>query len=148
MAKRMSKNEPPITYLSGTGSNILFGNAFAKGCKGRAIYTSLARSKPFAAFLVPELYPILNEIKRQKITYYYGDHAYFGRRVYFRCTKNAMQHSCVGESTGERFNKLGIKIKPWRRGSKILICPQSQIFHDLHNIPKKQWLQETIPKLK
>lgn len=148
MATRMSKNELPITYLSGTGSGMAFGLAFAKGCKGRAISTTMLRSKPFAAFMVPELYQAWNEVKRQKITYYYGDHAYFGRKVYFRCTKNAMQHSCAGESTTERFNKLGIEIKPWRQGSNILICPQSEIFHNLQGVPKTEWLQKTIQELK
>lgn len=144
----MSKNEPPITYLSGAGSNLAFGLAFAKGCNGRAIRTTILRSKPFAAFMVPELYPAWNELKRQKITYYYGDHAYFGRRVYFRCTKNAVQHHCQGESTGERFEKLGVEIKPWQKGSTILICPQSEIFHKLQGVPQDQWIAQTIAELR
>jgi len=144
----MPKNEPPITYLSGAGSNMAFGLAFAKGCNGRALRTTLLRSKPFAAFLVPDLYPIFNEVRRQKITYYYGDHAYFGRRVYFRCTKNSVQHDCKGESTGQRFEALGLEIKPWKKGSKILVCPQSEIFHALQGVPRDKWISETIAELR
>jgi hypothetical protein len=125
-----------------------FGIAFAKGCNGRAIRTTTLRTKPFAAFMVPELYAAWDEVKRQNITYYYGDHAYFGRRVYFRCTKNAVQHDCSGESNSHRFQALGVNIKHWTSGSTILLCPQSDIFHNLQGVPKGQWINKTITELR
>lgn len=144
----MSQDDLPISYLAGTGSGLTWGQAFAKGCKGRAIHSTILRSKPFAAFVVPELYNSFQAVVQQKITYYYGDHAYFGRKVYFRATKNALQHNCSGESDGKRFEKLGVNIKPWQQGSKILLCPQSEVFHNFRGCPRPEWIERTKTDLR
>jgi hypothetical protein len=61
---------------------------------------------------------------------WYIDNAYFDscRQQYFRITKDATQHSGLGSSDGRRFKALGIPIKPWRRGSHIVVVQQSQSF--------------------
>lgn len=148
MASRMPQNEPPITYLTPSGSSFDWGQAFAQGCGGRAVSYNILKLKPFAAFLDPQLWAIFQEVKRLNLPYYYGDHAYFGRRVYFRTTKNAHQHDCQGESNGKRFDSLNIEIKPWKSGSKILLCPQSEIFHHLHNHSRAEWIEKTTNLLR
>lgn len=62
---------------------------------------------------------------------FYADNSYFDsrRQVSFRVTKNALQHSGIGETDGARFAALGIEIKPWRlAGEHIVVCPQSDHF--------------------
>lgn len=82
--------------------------------------------------------------------FYYIDNAYFdatrGRR--FRVTKNALQHSGLGSTTGERFAALNLKIAPWKAaGEHIVICPQSNAFmRDVIGY-SGDWLSETIGEL-
>lgn len=61
---------------------------------------------------------------------WYIDNSYFdaARQTYFRVTRNATQHAGRGESDGKRFNRLGIAIRPWRRGSHIVVVQQSDSF--------------------
>lgn len=64
-------------------------------------------------------------------SFYYADNAYFdsARQLYFRITKNRLQHSGVGTTTGERLRAMGIQMRPWRDGGDyILLCPQSDSF--------------------
>lgn len=73
----------------------------------------------------------LQQAQRSRQPWYYIDHAYFGRGDYYRVTKNAVQHSGTGDSTGERWQRLGIEIQPWRTGgTHILVCPQSKWWHE------------------
>lgn len=63
-------------------------------------------------------------------TRWYIDNAYFDatRQTYFRVTRNATQNSGLGKSDGARFRQLGLAIKPWRRGSHIVVVQQSDSF--------------------
>ncbi len=145
----MSQDDLPVTYLTPCGTCYAFGNAFAQGCRGRAVTSLKLRSGGFAGFVTPDLYPVLREAQNAKRDWYYGDHAYFGRKKYYRVTKNNYQHDALGEATPERFEKLQIKIKPWRTtGSKILLCAQTQTFFNLHGMSQLQWINETTNKLK
>ena len=65
--------------------------------------------------------------------FFYLDNSYFDkhRGIYFRVTKNALQVDPRGRtSTGERFDRLNVPIKPWRDplGPDTLLCPQSDDF--------------------
>lgn len=65
--------------------------------------------------------------------FFYVDNSYLDkhRGIYFRVTKNALQVDPRGRaSTGERFAKLNVPIKPWRDplGPDTLLCPQSDDF--------------------
>lgn len=148
MVQRMQQDEPPTTYMTASGSSWRWGQAFSEGCHGRAIVSNSLRGGNFAAFLDPWLWPVYQEAKKRGLTYYYGDHAYFGRKNWFRITKNATQHDCQGESDGKRFGDLKIPIKPWRTGSKILLCPQSETFHNLHGHTQQHWVNECIASIK
>lgn len=62
--------------------------------------------------------------------WYFIDNSYFdgaSRGVQFRVTKNRLQHTGLGESTGERFSRLGIAIEPWvsRPDGYALVIEQS-----------------------
>lgn len=89
--------------------------------------------------------------RAQQGTWWYIDNSYFDkhRGIYFRVTKNALQVDPRGKtSTGERFAKLGIDIKPWRPNPDgyILLCPQSDDFmkSTLGNGPGYNWTASTL----
>ena len=65
--------------------------------------------------------------------WFYLDNSYFdaARGQQFRVTKNRVQHSGEGSSTGERFKALGLKIEPWVRrpgACRVLCVEQSPSF--------------------
>jgi hypothetical protein len=148
MVGRMSANGLPVTYLTPQGSCYTFGNAFAKGCGGRAITSLKFRRADFSAFVNPEIYPVLRDAQKNGVNWYYGDHAYFGRKFYFRVSKNAYQHDALRDAKPDRFEKLRFPIQNWRGGSKILLCPQSDVFMRLHGISQEQWIQDTTETLR
>lgn len=77
-------------------------------------------------------------------TYYYADHLYMGRRyLFYRITKNRMQHTGNGYSDCSRFNKLGIKIKNWNKGRHIVVCPPDKAFAELLGFNADAWVENT-----
>lgn len=146
----MGENSAPVAYAAVNNQNsIEFCRAFTKGCNGRmAVTINTLFPGPVAGFWLPELYPILLQAQKLNRDWYYGDKAYFVRERYFRITKNAKMHGGHGEATPERFEKLGIPIKPWRSGDEILICPQSDVFFNLNGTTQQKWIDEVVTKLK
>lgn len=72
----------------------------------------------------------LRTARRSSGQWLYIDNAYFGRGEYYRVTLNAVQHTGLGDTTGERWRRLGLPIAPWRNGGRhILVCPQSELWH-------------------
>lgn len=98
--------------------------------------------------------------------FWYIDNAYTDRQrgTYFRVTKNALQvdprvlyldergKTCatLRDTTGDRFAKLGVKVKPWRDDSlgKILVCPQSDSFMKSTLGRPGNWTAETLVRLR
>jgi len=94
--------------------------------------------------------------------FFYVDNAYTDpqRGQYFRVTKNALQVGPMWRdgsridgklrySTGERFARLGIKVKDWRDkpNGTILVIPQSDDFMKSTLGRKGDWLGETVAKI-
>jgi hypothetical protein len=96
-----------------------------------------------------QLRRVLEAAMAEGRTWYYGDKAYFGRDVYYRVTKNAYQYTDFKlNARSHRFERTGMRIKPWRKGGKkILICPQSELFHEWHGIPQAQWIKAVETEL-
>ncbi len=98
-------------------------------------------------------------------TWWYVDNSYFDRcrGTYFRVTKNALQveprqrgvHGIdmispfLKASTGERFAKLGVTVRPAREqlGTKVLVIPQSDDFMKSTLGRKGNWTAETVQRL-
>lgn len=121
-----------------------FAHAFAAGCGG--IVFDDYNGGPWAGFGSPQTWEGLQDARRARQAFYYGDHAYFARGIYYRITKNAYQHSGVGDSDGRRLDVLGIAPKKWKKnGSSIIVCPQSDAYHARMGQPN--WLEETLAKL-
>jgi hypothetical protein len=99
----------------------------------------------------PEQQHLLEQAKAQGRDWYYIDNAYFDRtrEVYFRITRNRLQHDGSGESDGARFAAIGQRIKPPRRdGTHVLVCPQSDQFMRLFCEEGARWCANTVARLK
>lgn len=82
--------------------------------------------------------------------YYYADNSYFDsqRQKKFRITKNAFQHSGVGESDGKRFAELGEQVAPWQQdGTHIVICEQSTFFMQTIAGLSYPWMEVIVGRL-
>ena len=150
MANRMCKSNLPITYTVNSAlTSPVFSQAFAKGCGGELSSDPLMlMDGDVAMFGHPELMPLLSEAQRQGRNWYYGDKAYFGRETYYRITKNAYMHNAHGEPDFNRWKSLKLSIQNWKNGSDILICPQSNMFFQIKGTSQKQWIDETVQKIR
>jgi hypothetical protein len=146
----MEKNGLPVAYaFLGNNKSMDFCRAFAKGCGGSVCTTmGMLAPGPVAGFWLPEIQPILKAAQEQGREWYYGDKAYFNRGHYWRITKNARMHNALGEAKPDRFRQLNLKVKPWRNGSEILICPQSDTFFKLNGTTQAEWLKKITAKIK
>lgn len=139
----------PLTYInSSDGTAPRWGKAFAKGCGGWLQQGAELQAGAVAMFGHETLEPMLRQAQAEGRTWYYGDHAYFDRGQYFRCTRGAMQHAGVeGDADPKRFLRFGIPIRDWRsRGSHILLCPNSPSFLARFGAP--DWIEQTTAALK
>lgn len=121
--------------------------AFAAGCGGKTEMTTEYRRGPWAGYGAPSLWPSLVKAIKDEQNFYYGDHAYFGRGVFFRVTKNAFQHSGCGLPDYDRLRPFHEKPKPWNKGGRhILLCTQTPDYYKRFGIP--DWVAETKRRLK
>lgn len=79
----------------------------------------------------PAVAHLWEQARREGRDWIYIDNSLFDvcREGYFRCTKNAIQHTGAGKSDGRRFARLMLHVKPMRDdGEATLICVQSDEF--------------------
>jgi hypothetical protein len=140
----------PVSYYDPHGtSSPKFAYAFAKGCGGTMTdELGYLFDGPAAAFAVPPAWPLLQFARAQGRDVYYGDHGYFGRKKYYRITKNAYQHDGTGDATPDRFVSFRRPVQPWRTsGGHILVCPNSSVYFELHGLNVDQWLLDVRHQL-
>lgn len=127
-----------------------WSQAFARGCGGKVQNGGPLRDGPVAFWGTPKLWDLYEQAVAEQRTYYYGDHAYFGRNQFFRCTKNAKQHTgLTGNDDPARFRSFNIPVKDWRKeGSEILLCPNSETFFRLHKMDAQQWIEDVTAELR
>lgn len=135
----------PVSYYARHEiSSPKFAFAFARGCKGEiSDDLDYLFPGPFAAFGSPPVWPLLRRAQAEGRDWYFADHGYLGRGVYFRITKNNYQHDGSGYAAPERWKRFGRPIKPWRTsGRHIVVCPNSEVYCRLHGFDVMHWLQE------
>ena len=114
--------------------------AFAKGCGGAWVEDGQLRDGPAALYGKPELWHLFEAVRRDGRDWWYGDNGYFGRRLY-RVTRGAVQHSGVGPGDHDRLRRLGVEVRPWRRGGRhVLICPPGSVYGRLNGFDAAGWL--------
>lgn len=147
----------PVAYFSRpemTSPQLAF--AFAKGCHGCMMPDDFRLDPPedlfdgpVAGFGSPALWPLFRQAWAEGRDWFYADHAYFGRRVFYRITRNAFQHDGRSPSTGDRFRTFSRDIAPWRtNGTHVLVCPQSAIYCALHGFDVADWLRQITQTLR
>lgn len=101
------------------------------------------------------LLPTLNQAREFGRPWVYADRGYF-RATYgadhsghFRFTRNAFQHDGRGQADPARFQRLVLRIAPWRRqGKHVLICPPGDVFTQaMLGISAQEWLEDVGAKL-
>lgn len=133
---------------AGEKTSPLWCEAFAQGSGGRVTYKCELKAGDVAVWGSPRLSNLIKQAQAEGRTWYYGDKAYFGRGVYYRCTRNAYMQTQLGHATPHRWEQLGLKIKPWRSGKRILVCPQSEAHFKHHGQDRAKWLQSVLAQLK
>lgn len=128
-------------YSLGSPYGAQFCDQFAKGNNG------LHDPTPFAGFTED---PIAvwgqlrgaKELLRQSKSYYRIDHAYLGRRDYFRLTKNDFQPAGVVERPADRWEALKtryrLKVGPWKQGKNVVVAlsrPETYRFFGVEGWP-------------
>lgn len=78
--------------------------------------------------------------------YYALDNGYFARRKYFRVTRNGYCQTEVVDRPPDRWNRLGIRLKSPKSGSRILVVESSPFCYQYFDL--KDWTQDTILELR
>lgn len=102
---------------------------------------------------------ILRECERNGEDYLYCDHSYFdacrsriaeGRLDgYFRLVPNDRYFRSAGDVPSDRWDSLGIRIKPWRRtGKHIVIIPVSKFIAEYRGFDARDWLKSTVEEVR
>jgi len=137
-----------------------FAYAFAKGCGGCMTTADVLPEHlqsqgnpldpaPVALFGSPSQWPLLRAAQATGRDWYYGDHAYFRRKKFYRITKNAYQHDGTGDAGPERFRVFVRPVQPWRvAGAHVLICPNSPVHFALHGLDHDAWLAQAVATLR
>jgi len=124
-------------FVKGTGARV---SPAVDGLKpGVGIMWGLLRG-------IPEL--INASIKRHQ-PWIYLDHGYFHRGHYhghYRSTWCDFQLRKIVERPADRWEALGIKLSPWRKGRNVVICPPSDLVLRMMGIPF--WAKDTVKELK
>jgi hypothetical protein len=134
-------------YATNHSKNIRISEAFAKGCGGKIVPPApLLPGDVFMYGALRGLMPTLLQAQAEGRTWYYADNCYLGpRNLHFRVTRNARQHDGTGEASPERWERLGLELRPWRKsGKRILICPPGPDYGQLWGIDVKAWLRDQI----
>jgi hypothetical protein len=137
--------------VAGKSKSLEICRAFVDGCGGAIVHTAEELADGPAFFYGVDRSNVhLWRQAKERGGFYYCDNSYFDgtRQAYFRVTKNRLQHSGEGVSTGERFRALKIAVEPWRDpGEWVVVCPQSDEFMKLVVAYGRDWFADALADL-
>lgn len=141
----------PISYCVQTEkSSPKFASAFARGCGGAMSIHDDLQPGPLALFGSPARQRLLAKARADGRDWYYGDHGYGRRFVYYRVTRNALQYTGPGSTDRRRWDELRMELYPtWRKGTSgaIVICPNSAEYMSWFGIDARQWVLDLVAQL-
>jgi hypothetical protein len=163
----------PVSYaVQDERSSPRVAAAFAAGCGGQATGENVlvgGPERPVALFGSPARRDLLTQAQREGRTWYYADHAFYRRSVYFRISRNryqalvtpAMVHAWMQERCERehvpvrhlgptaRFTQTHVDVAPeWREsGSAIVICPNGREYMSWFGVDAKQWTIDVVTQL-
>lgn len=143
-------------YQTAQGKNKVICQAFAAGCGAPIVPPyPLLPGDMFCFGALRGLLPTLQQAWQEKRRVYYCDNGYFhaGRRIrdkgYYRVTVGGLQHDGTGTAAPDRWKRLNLDIKPWRKsGRHIVLCPVARLLAVILNIDADLWLKETLATLR
>lgn len=102
---------------------------------------------------------IIKQCWQDQRPFFYMDSGYVGNRAsninpngwkyYHRVVFNNLQHDKIVPRPADRWERLGIKIQPWRRtGNKILIAAPDEKPCIFYGIDLDQWITQTVATIK
>lgn len=98
---------------------------------------------------------IMIETNHSGCNFYQIDNAYFGRNIYYRVTKNALQLSEISNLAPPYryeliFKELDLKILPWniKRNGPIILCMSSRHLYEFYGANAEQWITSTILQIR
>lgn len=107
---------------------------------------------------------ILRDCEERGEDYIYCDHSYFrqtrqvlsqmpGRvtlsKGHFRLVPNDRYYRDLGDMPSDRWERLGIEIKPWRKdGKHVVVVPVSKWVAMYNGFDPQTWLRDTMAELK
>lgn len=157
---------PNVYQLTNAGTAPRFNEAFVKGCPGAKLITDgVLRPGPVALWGEHKWWRTLQAAIAEGRTWYYGDHAYFGRGFFYRVTKNALQIDGADFAKDERANaarydfvstqcrQFGVgEIKIFSRqyadNGFVMICPPSEPLSERSGFTQAEWIERTVAKVK
>jgi hypothetical protein len=150
---------PNVYAFAKEGTGPKFNAAFAAGCGAPIIHDGKLRPGPIALWGDHKFWPTLKSAIDEGRTWYYGDHAYFGRGQFFRITRNALQAHGGFYDGGPRFESnlarfefvsklVPIQIEPAKpTGEFILVCPPSEALSERSGFKQQQWTDRVLRRL-
>jgi hypothetical protein len=110
---------------------------------GFDVYTdNIERPGGWMGFASPYNWNTFVHARDNNEDYIYVDGAYFGRRVFYRVTKNGLWHNGEGQTDCRRLKKFYHKPKNWVKGKFIIICPQSGGYFERNGMDRKAWINK------
>lgn len=150
---------PLNVYCTGHRWSRLVCGAFAQGARAPIVAPApLLKGDMFTYGCLRGLLPTIKQAQREKRALYYADNAYMrpgkDEGAYFRITKNALQHTGLGELAAPkqaraRWEQLGMPLKPWRAsGGHVLVCPPLRLWGAIWGFCADEWLDNTLKELR
>ena len=159
---------PNIYQLTDVGTAPKFNEAFAAGVEAvegerpQIFRDPRIRPGPIALWGEHKMYRQLQAAANSGVPWYYGDHAYFGRGIYFRVTKNALQSDGSYFDDGpeatrqlDALNRVRKKVPIHiehdpKNASKgfILLCPPSEALSERSGFSQEAWTAQAVTRLK
>jgi hypothetical protein len=91
---------------------------------------------------------LLDASIRREQPWIYLDHGYFHRGHYFghyRLSWCDFQQRNIIERPADRWEQLGVKLEPWRKGRNIVVCPPSDVV--LRLLGEPNWIENVVKEL-
>ena len=171
----MTTELPNVYQLTDAGTAPKFNEAFIQGVnavEGRSpllVKDGILRPGAVALWGEHKWWRTLHKAIEEGRTWYYGDHAYFGRGVFFRVTKDALQCNGSFFTDGDRAraalsrlenvstilkqHKLHDEIKIYdepksKKDGFVMICPPSEPLSERSGFTQAAWIDQAVANVK
>lgn len=101
----------------------------------------------FFTSLNTELYELW-ETRDASSLFFHVDKSYFARDRFYRINLNSMQGNLEFPPNYERLRFAGVRARKRRKGTKILLCPQSSRYFELIGLTKESWISQVTAELR